>query len=558
MRQEIRVPKFSPTADEATLVRWLKKEKDAVKKGETIFEIAALKLNMEVESPCDGTLAQILVPEGGQVKVDDVVAYIETAEKTGETIVEKRSGGPAVECDIAIIGGGPGGYVGAIRAAQLGARVVLIEKGELGGTCLNRGCIPTKTLAKSAKVVETLKKAQDFGIEINNMRFDYKKVMKRKDSVVARLRMGIEQLLSARKVRIVRGKATILSPREVAVSGNGEVERIKAEKGIVIATGSRPATLPIPGIESSGVINSDEILNMEELPESMTIIGGGVIGMEYAFILNSFGVRVTVVELMPRILPVVDDELSAVLEETAKERGINIYTSARVLKIQEAANGGLIVTGERDGQTHMIYSKNVFISIGRALNTEDLGLEELGIEKDRAAIKVDDRMRTNVPGIYAVGDVNGKLMLAHVASYEAIKAVENMMGIDSKVVYDHVPNVIFTQPEIGSIGLTQKAAEEMGYRIKVGKFNYAASGKAVSAGETLGFVKLIINEADNKILGAHIIGEGAPELIHEVVAAMAAGLDARALANNVHAHPTLSECVMEAAHAAIGQPIHSL
>lgn len=559
MLREVKVPKFSSTISEATLARWIKKEGEFVKKGEPLFEISALKLNMEVESPFEGVLSKIIVSEGTSIKADDLVAWIDVVEKDESSAASAHVvSGEVATYDVAVIGGGPGGYVAAIRAAQLGARVVLVEKALLGGTCLNWGCIPTKALVKSASVYENIKRASEFGFEVREALIDFKKIMNRKDKIVAALRSGIEQLLRARKIEVVKGQGRISSADEITVYGEKETRKIKVEKGIIIATGSRPAVLPIPGIENPGVLNSDQILELVELPRSITIIGGGVIGMEYAFIFNAFGVDVTVIELMPEILPNMDVEISAALRNAALQRGIKVHASTRVSEIKRAENGGLVVAAETEGKSLLFYSEKVLVTIGRALNTEDLGLEELGIEMEKSAIKVDGQLRTNVPGIYAVGDVNGKYMLAHVASAEGIVAAENIMGTPSEMKYDFVPSAVFTRPEIGSVGLTQKAAEELGYEVKVGKFSYRASGKAVASGEVEGFVKMVVDGKTGKILGVHIIGEGASDVVHEAAVAMAAGVDVKTLARVIHAHPTLAECLMESAHAAMGEPIHTL
>ncbi|KXG77340.1 Dihydrolipoyl dehydrogenase [Fervidicola ferrireducens] len=341
MLREVKVPKFSSTISEATLARWIKKEGEFVKKGEPLFEISALKLNMEVESPFEGVLSKIIVSEGTSIKADDLVAWIDVVEKDESSAASAYVvSGEVATYDVAVIGGGPGGYVAAIRAAQLGARVVLVEKALLGGTCLNWGCIPTKALVKSASVYENIKRASEFGFEVREALIDFKKIMNRKDKIVAALRSGIEQLLRARKIEVVKGQGRISSADEITVYGEKETRKIKVEKGIIIATGSRPAVLPIPGIENTGVLNSDQILELDELPRSITIIGGGVIGMEYAFIFNAFGVDVTVIELMPEILPNMDMEISAALRNAALKRGIKVHASTRVSEIKRAENGG--------------------------------------------------------------------------------------------------------------------------------------------------------------------------------------------------------------------------
>lgn len=455
---------------------------------------------------------------------------------------------------IAIIGGGPGGYVAAIRAAQLGARVVVVEQDALGGTCLNRGCIPTKALLAGAALVKGIQGAAAFGIDVKDYRVDYARLAARKDAVVKQLTQGIAYLFKKNKVDHIKGRGFLKGPGRVeVVTAEGTVENIEAEN-IILATGSEPALITSLGYNGSTVVTSNEALAWKEVPAELLIIGGGVIGCEFASLFATLGSKVTIVEMMPTILPMIDSEISRRFSMMLKKAGVEIKTKAQITEIKE--EGNRVRATLADGQT--IEADKVLISIGRQFNTRDLGLEEAGVAMGpKGEIIVDEYMRTNVPGIYAIGDVTNKIQLAHVASAQGLAAVATIMGRPTKVDYDAVPSCIYTLPEIAGVGLTREAAEERGIKVKVGKFPFQASGKALCSGETEGMVKIIAEAESDRILGVFIMGPHATELIAEGALAVNKGITATELAATIHAHPTLAEAVMEAAEAVHGKSIHS-
>jgi dihydrolipoamide dehydrogenase len=458
--------------------------------------------------------------------------------------------------NLIIIGGGPAGYVGAIRAAQLGANVTLVEKEEVGGTCLNVGCIPTKVLTSAAHTYSTLKTADRWGLKISGMELDFSQLMKRKQMVVNRLVTGVKSLLKARGVNQVKGTATFLDEKQIEVKTNdGAVQKLEAER-FLIATGSIPILLPIPGIESEGVIDSTGALSLSAIPQSMLIIGGGAIGCEFAYIYRSFGAQITIVELLPQILPGEDEEVSVGLRNSLEKSGIKIFTSSKVMEIAPIKDGKSKVTiSSSDGET-TVEAEKILLSAGRRPNTKDMGLEKIGIKMDRGIILVDDHLRTNIPHIFAAGDCIGNWLLAHVASMEAEIAVENALGEDKKMDYHAVPACIFTHPEIGSVGLNEKQAKEKGMEVKTGKFPMMASGRAQAENEPDGFVKVVVEKNSGKIVGAQILGHRATDLIAELTLAIQMGAKTSDIIDTIHAHPTLSEPIREAVLKAEGRPIH--
>ncbi|MDN5348485.1 MAG: dihydrolipoamide dehydrogenase [Clostridia bacterium] len=455
---------------------------------------------------------------------------------------------------IAVIGGGPGGYVAAIRAAQLGASVIVIERDSLGGTCLNRGCIPTKALLAGASILKNLKGAEQFGISVEGLKVDYARLAARKDAVVKQLAQGIAFLFKKNKVDFLKGEAKLKSARLIEVATpEGECREVEAEN-IILATGSEPALIKSLGYNGRTVVTSTEALAWTSVPQSLLIIGGGVIGCEFATLFNILGSRVTIVEAMPTILPMLDGEISRRMQAVLKKAGVEIKTKIQITGVREA--GGEVVATLESGEE--LKAEKVLISIGRRLNTEGLGLDKVGVALgNRGEILVDEYHRTNVAGIYAVGDVTNKAQLAHVASAQGIACVQTILGRPTRVNYDAVPSCIFTQPEIASVGLTKEAAEERGLNVKVGKFPFMASGKALTIGEAEGFVKIVAEAGTDKILGVHIIGPHATELIAEGVLAVSQQIKVSDLAATIHAHPTLAEAMMEAAEAVHGVSVHS-
>lgn len=459
-----------------------------------------------------------------------------------------------MEFDVIVIGGGPGGYVAAIRAAQLGAKVAVVEKDSLGGTCLNRGCIPTKALVASAELVHQLKNAATFGINVDGFSVDFRRVMARKEEIVEGLVKGIAFLLSRHKIESISGFGKLVAPGTVEVhKEDGTVEQLTG-KNIIIATGSEPALITALGYNGKTVITSNEALELEDIPKSLLIIGGGVIGCEFASIFNEFGTEVTIVEAMPNILPLVDNEISRRLTMIMKKKGIAIKTKAMISSVVEEEGGikATLETGEE------IRAEKALISIGRTFNTKGLGLENVGVALGaKGEILVDDYLRTNVPGIYAIGDVTNKIQLAHVASAQGLVAVENIMGGNRVMDYSVVPSCIFTMPEIGTVGITSQEAKARGINAKVGKFPFTALGKARCMEETDGNVKIITDAETDKVLGVHIFGPHATDLIAEAALAIQLGATAKEIAQTIHAHPTLAESMMEAAENVHGLSIHA-
>lgn len=455
---------------------------------------------------------------------------------------------------IAVIGAGPGGYVAAIRAARLGADVTIIEDTEVGGTCLNRGCIPTKAIITSTEVLEKIRNAQEFGLEIKgDISFSLERIIERKDKVVGTLVKGIKGLFKGWGIELFEGRGIVLKPGRVKVTlKDGSEKEVDADK-IIIATGSRPLNISTFPFDGDKILSSNDVLKLKEIPKSLIIIGAGVIGCEFASIFKSLGTEITMVEMMPHAVSTEDGEVSETLERELKKRKIKLILNTKVEKVTKE-NGGAVAT-LTDGSE--IRAEKILVSIGRAFNTENIGLEEVGIKKgQRGEILVKENMETNVPGIYAIGDVIGGIMLAHVASTEGLVAVENALGGNTSMDYSVVPSGIFTSPEIGSVGLREKEAIEKGHNIKIGRFPFRALGKAHASGEIAGMVKLIADAKDDRVLGVHIIGPHATDLIHEAALAMKMGSTANNIANTIHAHPTFSEALMEASEDVHGMAIH--
>lgn len=453
---------------------------------------------------------------------------------------------------IAILGAGPGGYVGALRAAQLGLSVALIETDHVGGTCLNRGCIPTKALVKSAEVFREIQRAQEFGIIAGKPEVDFPQVMTRKDQVVNTLVKGIYQLLKKANVHIIKGEGKFKQAGQIEVETENGVEIIQAEH-IILATGSIPAHIPIPGVDLPGVITSDEILSDTTLPESLVIIGGGVIGLEFASIYQAFGVNVTVVEMLPSIVPNIDEEIVKRLTPLLKREGINILTKTAVKEITNEDRLKVRVENEKGVQE--ISADRVLVATGRKPNLRGIDVEALGLETSGGAIVVNEKMQTNLPRVYAVGDVIGGTMLAHVASAEAMIAVEHAAGYPVQMDYKVIPSAIFIHPEIASVGLTEQELKGSGLKYKASKFPFSANGKALASGETAGLVKILADE-QGIVVGASVMGDQASSLIQELTLAIAQKLPAEDVARVIHAHPTLPEAIMEAAHGINAKPLH--
>ncbi|AUZ27009.1 dihydrolipoyl dehydrogenase [Bacillus subtilis] len=472
----------------------------------------------------------------------------------------------ATEYDVVILGGGTGGYVAAIRAAQLGLKTAVVEKEKLGGTCLHKGCIPSKALLRSAEVYRTAREADQFGVETAGVSLNFEKVQQRKQAVVDKLAAGVNHLMKKGKIDVYNGYGRILGPSifsplpgTISVErGNGEENDMLIPKQVIIATGSRPRMLP--GLEADGehVLTSDEALQMEELPKSIIIVGGGVIGIEWASMLHDFGVEVTVIEYADRILPTEDQDISKEMENLLKKKGIQFVTGAKVLPdTMTKTADDISIQAEKDGETVTYTAEKMLVSIGRQANIEGIGIENTDIVTENGVISVNESCQTKESHIYAIGDVIGGLQLAHVASHEGIIAVEHFVGLNPHPLDPTlVPKCIYSSPEAASVGLTEDEAKANGHNVKVGKFPFMAIGKALVYGESDGFVKIVADRDTDDILGVHMIGPHVTDMISE--AGLAKVLDATPweVGQTIHPHPTLSEAIGEAALAADGKAIH--
>lgn len=458
-----------------------------------------------------------------------------------------------IECTIAILGGGPAGYVSAIRAAQLGAKVVIVEEKELGGVCLNIGCIPTKTLLKTAEIASTIKRSKEYGIESCIDSNNWNVAVSRKNRIVKNLNLGLEQLLNAKKVEVVKGRGTVISSTKLIVVTEDETIEVNCEK-MILTTGAVPLLPPIKGIDLDGVITSNEALNMEDLPESIVIIGAGVIGLEFATMLNSLGVKVTVIEQQDQILPNEDSEVATELLKIMKRQGVSFKLTAAVNEIQKIGNY-LEVIYALEEKNFIQSCEKVLVAVGRKLNSDMFANLPLNIKK--SAIVVDENMETNIKGIYAAGDIIGGKLLAHLAFMEGKVAAENALGESSRVNYNAVPACIYTNPEIATVGMTEGEAKKIGIVVKVGKFNFRSNGRALTLGEREGFVKIVVDQ-DNTIIGGRILGANASEMISEITLAITLKAKADTLANMIHPHPSLNEAIGEACADAIGTSVHKL
>ena len=571
MSETVIMPKQGLQMTEGTILSWLVKEGETCEEGKPLFEMETDKLTITMDAPASGTLLKIVHGEGDEVPITHIIAVIgEPGEDISALLAEAAAeGAPAEEpapapapaapaaapapaapaapvaggydFEAVVIGAGPGGYVAAIRCAQLGLKTAIVENREVGGTCLNRGCIPTKALLHSAEIYDTMmNEAAEAGVFAGDVSYDYTKVAARKDAVVKRMSGGVEALLKKRKVTILRDKAVLTG----AHSFKAEGKEYTADK-IILATGSEPIRIPIPGIDKEGVMNSDGVLASEKLPESVVIIGGGVIGIEFATLYASFGKKVVVVEALPRILNTLDEDVSATMAGVLAKKGVEIHVGAKVTEIKD----GLTVVFDENGKISEAAGDVVVVAIGRGPVTRDLGFEAAGVKMtDRGFVEVNDKMETSVPNIYAIGDITGKIQLAHVASAQALVAAANAAGQNKKMAYNIVPSCIYTTPEIAAVGLTEAEAKAKGLSVKTGNFSTAGNGRSVILNCTEGFVKLVTEAATGEILGATIVAPHATDMIAEVAAAMKAEATVEEIADTIHPHPTVSEIVMEAAH----------
>jgi dihydrolipoamide dehydrogenase len=461
-----------------------------------------------------------------------------------------------MQYDLIVIGSGPGGYVAAIRASQLGMKTAIVECAEVGGVCLNRGCIPTKALLKSVQVFENVKHSMDYGILTERASANVDKIVDRAKNISATMSKGIDMLLKKNKIDLIRGYGRLKTPNTVEVSGDDSKEITATH--IIIATGARPRELPSTPIDEQYLLSYKKALFPDTIPKSMVIVGSGAIGTELAYFYNSIGTKVTVVEFMPDIVPLEDEEISAQLNRSLRKAGIKIMTNSSVdsVTVNKSENECIVEISTKKGAETVVCNK-VISAVGIVANIENIGLESLGIEIENGKIKTDSFYRTNIRNVYAIGDVIATPALAHVASSEAVACVEKIAGLDVEPVdYNCIPSCIYTIPEVASVGMTEKYAREAGLSIKTGKFPYSASGKAASAGNRDGFVKLIFDEKTDKLLGAHLIGRGVTEIISELTLAMKLNATGKQILKTIHPHPTMSEAIAEAAAVAHGEVIH--
>jgi len=459
--------------------------------------------------------------------------------------------------DIAVLGGGPGGYVAAIRAAQLGARVACIEITRLGGVCLNWGCVPTKAMIASANLYKKILNADKWGIKVEGeVTVDLAAVMARKDKIVDGLVKGVEFLFKSHKINLIEGRGVLKSPGKIEVEKADRSKETINARNIIVATGSSPLNIPVFPFDGNGILSSNDMVSLDKIPESLLIIGAGVIGCEFGFLMSRLGCRVEMVEMMPHALPLEDESVCKLIQRELKKSKIKLHLSKKVASVERGPDGRMVSSIE-DGPR--IETEKVLVSIGRSFNTKNIGLEDIGVELNKnGSIKVDERMKTNVDGVSAIGDAAGKYLLAYTASAEGCIAAANCLGQNKKIDYTGVPSAIFTDPEVGSVGLKESQAIEMGREVKIGRFRFIALGKAQSENETEGEVKIVADAKTDKILGVHIVSAHATDLIHEGAVAVRHGLTVEQLGDSFHAHPVMAEAMLEALHDVHDLSIHTL
>ena len=572
MSVEVIMPKAGVAMEEGTIVSWLKQEGEEVKIGEPILEITTDKVNMEIESEGEGTLAVIIHKEEGEVlPVFTVIGVIaekgenqeevkakylsgnvskEDTVKENQNIEVKEEKINKKECnhdyDVVVIGGGPGGYLSALKAALLGGRVALVEENILGGTCLNRGCIPTKTYIKTAEILEEIDQLSKRGVKVTvDKEQDIKKAIKYKNRVVKKLTAGVGGLLKSRDVDVFNLKASVKEEHKVILSDG----KVLDTENIIIATGSKVRILPIKGIESNLIITSTEALDLETVPEELVIIGGGVIGCEFAEIFNSRGSKVTIVEMEDRVIPRMDKELSESLKYSLSKKGINVLTKKKVSEFKEEGNNILVcIEGEEP-----IKADLCLYAIGREANLS--GIEDLDIKIDKGSIVVNSKMETSIPSIYAVGDVTGGVMLAHAAFKMGEVAASNALGVNKEVDLGALPSCVYTIPEVASVGITEEDARKK-YNVKVGKFNFAGNGRALASGQEQGYVKVVADAKYGEILGIHMFGCGVAELINHAASFKSLEIPTDEASELIFGHPCTSEALMEALADVNGECLH--
>ena len=579
MATEVLMPKMGLTMTEGTIEEWKFKEGDAVKKGDILFSVATDKLTNDVECDTDGTLLKIVYGEGETVPCKTVIAWIGAAgeavpDASGAAAAPAAEAAPAAPAAAAapaapaasgaktvlVIGGGPGGYVAAIRAAQLGAKVTVIEKEHLGGTCLNIGCIPTKCLLHSAELVSQIKdQGADIGVKVSGVEVDFPQVIAHKNAISKQLTAGVAGLLKINKVAKIDGEATFTGPKTLSVKkSDGSTETMTAD-AIIVATGSVNFAPPIPGLkENPNCIDSTGALSLEKLPKSMVVIGGGVIGLELACAYAAFGTKITVVEALDHMLPMLDGDLTAIGVAHMKKMGMEFNLECPVQAVEESPVGAKVICKNKAGETVSFEAEKVLVAIGRRANTASLNLEAGQINNDRGRIVVNDKMETSVPGVYAIGDcVLGHAQLAHTASAMGEVAAENIMGQEAHYDEKTNPTCVYMEPEAASVGLTEEQCKAKGIDYKVGKFPMSANGKALILNGGEGLVKIIADAKYEEVLGMHIIGPRATDLIAEGALAIRLEATVEELISTIHSHPTVTETMREAALNVEKRAIHT-
>ncbi|MEA5003116.1 MAG: dihydrolipoyl dehydrogenase [Christensenella sp.] len=565
MAEKIIMPKAGMSMEFGTIIKWLKEVGDKVEYGEPVLEIETDKTSMQVEAMNDGYILSRLYEAGAEVPVVTTIGYI--GEK-GETppagdapaaaapTAAPAPAAPAAKAepregknyDVVVLGGGPAGYIAAIKAARLGAKTAVVEKSALGGTCLNRGCIPTKTYLKTAEIIHETMEAKKRGVIFKDLSYtvDMKGVVAEKNGVVKKLVSGVTGLMKSNGIDVYRGEGKIQKDKTIVIDGK---ETVSADK-VIFAGGSKVTKINIPGIESPAVMTSDDILDLEELPEKLVVIGGGVVGVEMASAFRAFGSEVTVLEMMDRIVPGMEGELSNVLKQSLKAQGIDVRNGVGILKIEQKGKKAYVHLKEGDP----VEADKILLSIGRMPDLS--GIEDIDVAVDeRGRVKVDDGMKTNIDWIWAPGDSNGRMMLAHAAFNMAEIAAENAMGAQQTYTGKYIPSCIYTTPELASVGLKEDDAKKA-HDVSIGKFFFAGNGRALASGAGDGFIKVVTDSKTGEILGVHIVGPCAAEMINEACALMTMEITAYEVPTIVHAHPSFSEALMEAVADSIGESLH--
>ena len=568
MNVKITIDKLSGHDQEGVIGKIYKEAGNEITEGDLLFTIESGKGTLKYTSKYTGVITSLDIDEGDTVKKNQVVGQIhaeggcckEEAAKSKKTSYSFGINTPAKEeifCDVLVVGGGPGGYVAAIRAAQLGQRTVLIEKDKLGGTCLNYGCIPTKALVQSAHVLNQIRNSSTYGFEVPEVAIDFSRVMERKDEVIRRLVSGIQGLTERHNIRVINGEAFVKDEDTMGVKTKKIDGTIKYKK-LIIATGAVPVRLPVPGGDLCEIMTSKEILEVEEVPKSLVIIGGGIIGMEIAFIFRALGSEVSVVEFLPRILSGLDSDVSEVVRQSAIEEGIHIYDGSKVTGVRKTMNNQLVTEIEVDDENYLISSDKVLMAVGRKPNLAALDLDMLGVVlNDRGnAIEVNEFMQTSNEKLYAIGDVTNKIQLAHVASHQGMTAAEHIGGMEHPMHYDLVPSAVFTVPEVGTVGISETCASAQELDVKVVKFPMMACGKAIAMNEPEGFVKLIVDKGSKKVLGGAVVGAHGTDLIAVITQIIEDGVTVEEALKVIYAHPTLGESIHEALLMADDRGIH--